>query len=474
MFSGNRTNTALTVALCAMLIMGLTGCGDRRSASLEIPDLSGPPPEAPPIPKWAYSRKYIKPVGMIPDVLPWAQGFWSKENRLFVIGSPDLPGMWERYYHFKEGGIKLRDGKPLWIGGKSHFPLWDPKTGKSIPIRGSSYQKGSTDTITAEFPTGEILFSSITSLPVKITPEHYNSSSLSQEVYNLTSKTAQMLARKPVPRPRFQYQLIPTKGRHYIYIKYEPDIVQDHDKREPHLILMQGELGKDPETELLDIKTSHRGRLIPSPDREHFFFVVNHCVDPNGPVEPFLGAGFLGTCSYIDYIDLKKKSFKTVGSFLGEAYKRKDGSTEVFKEGYGRHSIAIDEKRILAFGGNSSKVSAYRPIELFDLKTGKSEIVGQLPDELRSLLSSHSPEGIVRLSDGSVVIGTSVSLYLYENPTKQFSKLDDLILPRGEYGLVVSPDDKVYIAGGFSHQGDPRLIEMFDYKAYLKNKKGKV
>src|SRR4051812_30437856 len=117
-----QKHKTLIVALSALLVFGLTSCA-------AVSTLFGPP-EAPPIPKWAYSRKYIKPVGMLPDAVPWAQAYWTKNHHLFVIGRPMVPGKWSRYYSHARYGEAPGDRESF----KEYFPLWNPQTGKSLPV----------------------------------------------------------------------------------------------------------------------------------------------------------------------------------------------------------------------------------------------------------------------------------------------------------------------------------------------------
>jgi len=415
-------------------------------------DILGPP-ETPPIPKWAYSRKYLKPAGMLPEAIPWAQAFWTHKNRLFVTGrSLDHPSGWARYYA-RQRGWRV----------EQVAPLWDPVTGKSIPLKARGYEKNQRNAASSQFPDGKLLLSYVTGEFIR------KSLHWTHVVYDPDTDTRQSPSPQPIPNEGILYNLVALKGNRYLYVKYEPIFFKWHDIQKPHLLLIEGDINKNTETVVMDIQTPHHGKLIPTPDREHLFFVVNNCSDPNGSVMG-IGDGHVSPCSYIDYIDLKKKTFKTVGSFVGESYKKKDGNVEVQKNGFGLQSIAMDENRLFAFGGKNSHGLAYKSIELFDLSTKKTQIVGDLSEELQRLLWVSIPQGMVRLSDGSVVVGTARALYLYNQKSKKFSKIDELILPRGEYALTVSPDDKVYIVGGFNYHGDPRLIEMFDYKAYLKNK----
>jgi hypothetical protein len=484
LFNNKSQKITLVLSLMLLLAVGSSGCRLLQREQYKAPDISGPPPEAPPIPAWAYKeeyvKKYIKPVGMLPDVMPWAQVFWTKQNHLFVMGDTNLPGKWERYYEYKDYIARKQAGKYDPHDGnennKSYFPLWDPRTGKSLPVRGFSHQKGRQHTDTIEFSDGSILFSD--EAYYKRSPQelkekgyHPSRSYLRQEIYNPDERTSQLLPPKARPDmgswpalPPFQYTLSPLQGRKYIYAKYEPLYFKDFADKEARLQLITGELGKNQESIFMDIKTPHRGRLIVTPDKEHLFFVANICVNPDRTKHNY---ELLKPCNYIDYIDLKKKSFKTIGSFNTPKEALKDPKRKVYDQTFGSYLIAIDKNRLLAFGGRNLYGWTYKPIELFDVRTQKSQVVGQLPEKLLFTLYGPGLEAMVRLSDGSVAM-FSDSLYLYNQQNKQFSKVDDLIVPRGDYGVAVSPDDKIYIAGGFTHDGDARLIEMFDYKAYKK------
>jgi hypothetical protein len=451
MVSGTQRNRILTVALSALLTISLTSCA-------AVSNLFGPP-KTPPIPKWAYSRKYIKPAGMLPEAIPRAQVFWTNKNHLFVTGRAlDNPGVWTRYYARQKG----------WEA-RGIVPLWDPITGKSSPLYAGGHPKNENNSVTFQMPNGKILFSSL--LGDLRGKAYYDELRLSQGLYNPDTDTSKTIPQKPVSNYSTLYNLVPFKEKEYIHVKYDPAFFRWHDKRKPHLILMAGDFEKNFETVAMDIQTPHHGKLIPTPDKVHFFFVVNSCANPNIPA---IGTwdGDLSPCTAIDYIDLKNKTFKTVGSFSDEVVKLRNGKTKGFKQGFGQYAIALNQDQLFAFGGRETKGYDYSVIQVFDLKTGKAKIVDTLPESIRYRLWGPGIEGMVQLSDKSVVIAINNALYLYSHPEHKFFKVDDLIVPRGDYGLVISPDDKVYVAGGWPIRGgDTRLIEMFDYKAYLKNKK---
>jgi hypothetical protein len=207
-------------------------------------------------------------------------------------------------------------------------------------------------------------------------------------------------------------------------------------------------------------------------DKKHLVLLTPDCVQHNGSSSSADRESTYIKCNILDLISLEKKTSKTIGSFQGEVHVYKGGVKRKTNVGFGNYLVPLPQNRLLAFGGRDPDGNQFTQIELFDTRTGKSKVVGHLPAEILYRLLGRAPEGVVVLSDGSVVFVTN-SLYLWDVRTEKFSKIDDLIVPRGEMGVTVSPDDKVYMIGGFAYRGDSRVIEMFDYKAY-KQKQGKV
>ena len=134
MFSGNQKNRSIVAALSVSLVLVLTGCRFKLERHYPQPDLSGPPPQAPPTPNWKSKKGFIKAVGMLPGAETWARAFWTEDNKLFVAGIP--VGLWSKYYEATEG--KGSDSRCV-ERSALFYPLWDPKTGKTEAVKGHQY-----------------------------------------------------------------------------------------------------------------------------------------------------------------------------------------------------------------------------------------------------------------------------------------------------------------------------------------------
>jgi len=217
--------------------------------------------------------------------------------------------------------------------------------------------------------------------------------------------------------------------------------------------------------EKMELYPGHFGEMTVMPNNQQVIVTGGHCFEKSDESKLFKLTApadmhdFLAKCQSIELIDLKNKTRKQIG--------RVPFSTK-FKAVYGL-PVLVDTQRILYVGGRytdaptHSDYGPYRDMALFNIKTGKTRFVGRTDRDGSKI------ESWVRFSDGSVAVVTTSSLYLFDQATETFKKVDDLITFPAESAAVASPDDKLYIVGGYGG-GDPRLIQMFDYRAYLKVK----
>ena len=128
-------------------------------------------------------------------------------------------------------------------------------------------------------------------------------------------------------------------------------------------------------------------------------------------------------------------------------------------------TIPLDSTRFLIVSGVNketidlqSKTNIVDELEVFDLRTGRSKVVGTFSAPRTTVTP-------VKLPDGSVLLIGGMNVGLFDPKTDSVKVIDRLIEQREGFLTMPLSNGDVYIFGGI-HQHTKQLVERFDYQAF--------
>lgn len=457
---------ALTSLVLLVVLGFLAGC-----KSVEPPSPVSEP-EIAETPNIKSANSHLEAVGMLPQPITYAQAYWTRDNRIFVMGVPVFSEKGWAYYHQKRLSIVNKTDSPTINGIKDYqaiLPIYDPTSGKSSPLHTFHYYRKPNYYMRGlQLADGKVLFLQRHSDSIGHEKQY-----ITQELVDPVQGVTRALPVVTLFPEVYTAPVVPMPDNTMLYVAWDVPMRDLTRKSLSAKYYSYNSLGPTFK-ELFASYPAQVGSIALSRKKDSLYIVAGSCFDSSQEAALLSNIKrrdkilLLNKCNLVRQIDLRNGKTKIVGHLTGissnvdRARNTVDLRTLTHR-GIPKISV-IDDNRILVVAGEDGTGElrhGHDSVELINVRTHKGKIVGSIP----GILQGETIEHVLRLSDGSVVV-LGDYLYLFDQKSEKFKKLDRLIVPRSQYGSVVSPNDKVYILGGYTHRGDPRIVEMFDYKKY--------
>ena len=417
---------------------------------------------------------------------PTPQLFWIAGNRLLVYGTH---GDWETYWSWKASSKSVE----VFLRNKhaqcqkfspTYQQLLDLDTKKIIPVSIYVFRDRGNYTQGYRLSDGRIMF--LGHDPGDNCSTNFPSTTDIIEIYDPVKASVKLIR----PKNQIQRGVVTPLSNGKILITGGYDV---HNKTEHGGLLSDASI-LDPDSghleplmQMASYRSRHGATLMP--DKRHVVLVGGACflrkkngqildwippLPDNGEHGSLTKSGQLkreredmyesgANCNSIEYLDLKNRTSKIVGTLTNKPIQNRLGSAykpppyiKTLAARFLPGLVALDNHRVLIVSGTAPRWrDRLKHIELFNLQTRKSKIVGTLENQ-GSVFSSYT----ARLTDGNAVILSDQYLYLFDSKKEKLIKLDILKKSGNEYTATISPDDKVYIGG------TSPFVEVFDYRAF--------